>query len=334
MVKRVGNLMERIASLENLHEAFLRASRGKSGKKSVVSFREHLDENLLRIRQQLLEGSYELGKYHFFTIHDPKKRTICAASFPDRVVFHALMRICHPVFDNYQIFDSYASRVGKGTYKALERAQYFCGRYTWFAKLDVCKYFDSIHHDVLRHQLCRLFKDSRLLLLFDRILESYSVTEKRGLPIGNLTSQYFANHYLSLADHYAKEQLRVKAMVRYMDDVLIFSDSCEELKRQIGDLMRYVEDGLRLDLHTPIVNRTRFGVPFLGYTVRSSHLRLGLRSRRRFVSKMKGLSYLLNEGNIGEQEFTTRATCLFAFIEKAEVKGFKYQQFQKNGIYP
>ena len=334
MVKRVGNLMERIASLENLHEAFLRASRGKSGKKSVVVFREHLDDNLLAIQQQLLNGRYEVGNYHFFTIHDPKKRTICAASFPDRVVFHALMRICHPVFDNYQIFDSYASRQGKGTYKAIERAQQFCRRYQWFAKLDVCKYFDSIHHDVLRQQLCRLFKDSQLLFMFDRILASYSVSEKRGLPIGNLTSQYFANHYLALADHYAKEQLHVGAMVRYMDDILLFSNSLYELKHQINHLSRYVKDSLRLDLHIPIVNRTTFGVPFLGYTVRGTHLRLCLRSRRRFVSKMRGLSRMVNDGSISELEFTTRATCLFAFIEKAEIEDFKYHQSEKDGIYP
>ena len=144
--------MPRIASIVNLHEAFLRDARGKAGKRAVIDFRNGLDENLMEMRRQLMEGSFCFGKYHFFTICDPKQRTICAASFSERVAFHAMMRICHPVFDDYQIFDSYASRIGKGTYKALERTQQFASRYQWFAKLDICKYFDSIDHQVLLQQ--------------------------------------------------------------------------------------------------------------------------------------------------------------------------------------
>ena len=217
--------MPRIASLENLHEAFLRAARGKACKRAVIDFRSRLDEHLKEMSRQLLDGTFQFGRYHFFTVCDPKRRTICAASFPERVAFHAMMRICHPVFDDFQIYDSYASRIGKGTYKALERARHFSRCYQWFAKLDVCKYFDSISHEVLLGQLCRLIKDSQLLLYFRDLLATYEVEEGRGLPIGNLTSQYFANHYLAVADHYAKEQLKVPAMVRYMDDLLLFKGS-------------------------------------------------------------------------------------------------------------
>lgn len=195
MVKRVGNLMPRIASLENLHEAFLRAAKGKSGKLAVKEFRSRLDENLVEMSKQLLDGTFIFGHYHFFTVYDPKKRIICAASFPERVAFHAMMRICHPVFDDFQICDSYASRIDKGTYKALERARQFAHRYKWFAKMDVCKYFDSIDHEVMLRQLCRLFKDPQLLIYFRDLLDSYETSEGRGLPIGNLTSQYFANDY-------------------------------------------------------------------------------------------------------------------------------------------
>ena len=215
--------MPRIARIVNLHEAFLRDARGKAGKRAVIDFRNGLDENLMEMRRQLMEGSFCFGKYHFFTICDPKQRTICAASFSERVAFHAMMRICHPVFDDYQIFDSYASRIGKGTYKALERTQQFASRYQWFAKLDICKYFDSIDHQVLLQQLCRLFKDAQLLIYFRNLLDSYETLSGKGLPIGNLTSQYFANHYLAVADHYVKEQLGVPAMGRYMDDVLLLT---------------------------------------------------------------------------------------------------------------
>ena len=254
MPKRVGGLMPRIASLDNLHEAFLRAARGKQGKMAVAGFRSQLDQNLLAMQQQLLDGTFRFGRYHFFVVHDPKRRVICAASFPERVAFHAMMRICHPVLDSYQVFDSYASRLGKGTYKALERAQQFARRYEWFAKIDVCKYFDSISHDVLLAQLARLFKDPQLLIYFRDLLDTYQASEGRGLPIGNLTSQYFANHYLAVADHYLKEQLRVPAMVRYMDDVLLLADDHRELMGWVEDYSGLLHHHLLLDVHPPVVN--------------------------------------------------------------------------------
>ncbi|MBQ9362538.1 MAG: hypothetical protein IJT97_03850 [Bacteroidaceae bacterium] len=333
MPKRVGNLMPRIASLDNLHEAFLRAARGKAGKMAVVDFRNHLDENLLRIQRQLLDGTFRFGHYQFFVIHDPKRRTICAASFPERVVFHAMMRICHPVFDDYQIFDSYASRIGKGTYKALDRACQFARRYEWFAKIDACKYFDSISHEVMLSQLSRLFKDAQLLIFFRNLLDTYAAQPGRGLPIGNLTSQYFANHYLSVGDHYLKEELRVPAVVRYMDDVLLLAHSKEELQEWVSKYCRYLQTCLRLDVHVPVLNRTRFGIPFLGYVVYGDGLRLNRRSKLRFEQKMFELSTLAQQQEIDENEYASRAGCLVAFINKAHVGGFRQQMGQKKGVY-
>lgn len=330
MVKRVGRLMPRIVSLENLHEAFLRAAKGKSAKLAVKEFRTRLDGNLIEMIRQLADGSFRFGRYHFFTVFDPKRRTICAASFPERVAFHAMMRICHPVFDDFQIYDSYASRIGKGTYKALERAQQFAGRYQWFAKLDICKYFDSIDHEVMLRQLCRLFKDPQLLIFFRDLLDSYETAHGKGLPIGNLTSQYFANHYLAVADHYMKEQVRVPAMVRYMDDVLIFSHDKDKLLDDMSAFRKYVETELKLDIHKPVINRTRFGIPFLGYVVYGKELRLNHRSRVRFCQKMDQLTELLQEGDISEQVFAVRASCLHAFVDKAETTAFRHKYIQSN----
>ncbi len=333
MVKRLGNLMSRITHLENLYEAFLRAAKGKSSKQTVIAFRNRLDENLQEMSRQLQDGEFRFGQYHFFTIYDPKRRIICAASFPERVAFHAIMRICHPVFDDYQIFDSYASRIGKGTYKALERAKTFARQYKWFAKLDVRKYFDSISHEVLLSQLCRLFKDKQLLLYFRDLLDSYETDEGRGLPIGNLTSQYFANHYLSVADHYIKEQLRVSAMVRYMDDVLLFDNDKNQMKLHVKSVTEFVKNQLRLELHDPIINATRYGIPFLGYVVYPDCLRLNARSRKRFQCKMNKLNYMIQNGIISQQLYAERATCLFAFIRKADVYNFQRQSII-NGTYP
>ena len=330
MVKRVGRLMPRIASLENLHEAFLRAAKGKACKKAVKDFREHLDEHLIQMSHQLKDGTFRFGQYHFFTVYDPKRRIICAASFPERVAFHAMMRICHPVFDNYQIFDSYASRIGKGTYKALERAQQYAGHYRWFAKLDICKYFDSIDHEVMLQQLSRLFKDPQLLIFFRNLLDSYETCEGRGLPIGNLTSQYFANHYLAVADHHLKEQLGVKAMVRYMDDVLVFAHDKNLLMKQVKGFVNYVGCCLHLEVHEPVVNNTRFGIPFLGYVVYGDRLRLNHRSRKRFCKKIDQLNEELSAEQLNERQYAMRASCLYAFVLKADASDFCYRYHHSN----
>lgn len=335
MTKRVGNLMPLIASTENLHEAFLRSVRGKESKQSVVRFRQHIDENLLRMQRELLDGTFPFGNYHRFVVYDPKEREICGAPFAMAVALMAMMRICHPVFDNFQTSGSYASRPGRGTYAAIAHAQRAARRYQWFAKLDVCKYFDSISHEVMMAQLCRLFKDPVLLLHFRRILDSYAAAPGRGLPIGNLTSQYFANHYLAVADHWAKEQLHVRTLVRYMDDTLLFSDDHDELMRQVRRYSEYVGDTLRLRIHEPVVNRTKFGIPFLGYVAYGHRLRLTARSQERYRQKMLSLARGLTTGRIPERQYAVRATCLNAFVGHADATGYR-RHLARNceGIYP
>lgn len=333
-MKRVGHLMECIAHPDNLREAFLRAARGKSTRLSVSAFRADLDKNLSLMRSQLLDGSFRFGDYRFFTVYDPKRREICAASFPERVAFHAMMRICHPVFDDYQVFDSYASRIGKGTYAALNRARRFARRYRWFVKLDVVKYFDRIDHDVLKHQLYALFKDKMLLGYFDRLIGGYESSPGKGVPIGNLTSQYFANHYLSPADHHAKQAMKVPALVRYMDDVLLFHDDNGALKAMVREYQQYVDDELQLQHHPVVLNETRRGIPFLGYVVRGNGLRLNLRSKRRFANKMRSLTADLESGLIGQDDYAMRAGCLLAFTDKADCLGFRRSLAQSVGMYP
>ena len=287
------------------------------------------------MHRQLLDGSFRFGDYRFFTIYDPKRREICAASFPERVAFHAMMRICHPVFDDYQVYDSYASRIGKGTYAALDRARQFAHRYRWFAKLDVVKYFDSLDHEVLKHQLHGLFKDRLLLRYFDDLIDGYhGAVKDKGVPIGNLTSQYFANHYLAPADHYAKQMLRVPGMVRYMDDVLLFHDDKATLKAMVRGYQRYVADALHLEHHPVVLNQTGQGIPFLGYVVRGNGLRLNLRSKRRFVTKMRSLAAELEKGYIDQEKYALRAGCLLAFIDKADSVGFRKKEAMSVGVYP
>ena len=197
-MKRENNLIEKITEPDNLRLAFWKARKAKEGKMEVTEFRKELDKKLLTLQEELLSGNVQVGNYHYFTIFDPKERLICAASFKERVLHHAIMNICHVNFEKFQIFDSYASRLGKGTYAALERAKFFQVKYKWFLKLDVRKYFDTIDHCILKQLLAKRFKDLSLLNVFFNIIDSYETSTGKGLPIGNLTSHAFAVKRLSL----------------------------------------------------------------------------------------------------------------------------------------
>lgn len=312
----------------------MRASKGKRCKQTVIDFEENLESRLGEIRAQLEKGTFATWNYHFFYVNDPKRRLICAAPFPMRVALHAVMRICHPVFDNYQIAQSYASRKGLGQYKALEKAMVYCRHFKWFAKLDVVKFFDSIDHQILIMQLKMLFKDARLLDMFDKLINAYHTVEGKDLPIGNLTSQYFANHYLSLADHYVKNKMRCKAYLRYMDDMLLFGDNKDILMQQVNEFSEYISETLNLALHEPVVNKTYAGAPFLGYVINNKSLRLSQRSRKRFKRKMAVLHKLLVENAIDEKKYAERALCLQALVSKADTLSFRFKLSRIKGLYP
>ncbi|MCB0376835.1 MAG: hypothetical protein KDD04_13035, partial [Sinomicrobium sp.] len=168
---------------DNLRLAFWKARKGKSYSSSVQAYRNELDVNLAGLRRQIITGLVEVGQYRFFKIYDPKERQICASAFREQVLHHALMNICHEHFERVQVFDSYACRKGKGTYAALARAQEFTAKYPWFLKLDIRKFFETIEHRVLKNQLRRMFKDQRLLEIFEKIIDSYEVHPGRGVPI-------------------------------------------------------------------------------------------------------------------------------------------------------
>ena len=325
---RAGFLMEEIAEMNNLAEAFYKAAKGKHLVEEVETFRGNLLPNLQKLRQQLLSGTVSVGKYHYFKIYDPKERLICAASFDERVLHHAIMNVCHPYFERHLIYDTYATRIGKGVYNALERARRGMAKYPYVAKLDVRKYFDNIDHDILVMKLKRLFKDKELLSIFEKIIRSYESgiangtdSEKRGkgVPIGNLTSQYFANYYLSETDHFIKERLRVPLYVRYMDDMLLLGDDRSELKRQVEEVGKHVRD-IGLTLKPAVMGKTSYGVSFLGYQLFPHKIKLNRRSKLRFKRKMDLYEEYLNEGLWSEQEYQNHIIPLVSFTQHAYTK--------------
>ncbi|MCG3155648.1 MAG: hypothetical protein DKINENOH_02255 [bacterium] len=322
-MKRAGHLIEKIAALENLELAYYKAQKGKAAKSEVIAFSKGLSANLRNLQAQILSGEVEAGNYHFFTIYDPKQRLICAAPFPQRVLHHALTNVCHHYFERVQIFDSYASRPLKGTYAALARARLFNRRFPWFLKLDYRKYFDSLDHAVLNGQLHAVFKDRHVLDIFARIIDSYHVNAGKGVPIGNLTSQYFANHYLAGLDHFVKERLGIPAYLRYMDDCVLWHEDKGELLRAGVQLQEYSETGLQLALKPFCLNRNTHGLPFLGYLLFPGRTRLAQRSRTRFIKKLRLYEEKLLSGEWTQSEYQAHVLPLIAFTEHAEAKTFR-----------
>ena len=228
-MKRFGNLIDRIVEPDNLRLAWLKTIRGKSTERAVLRFRPSLGDCLEGIASDFVNGTYRWGEFSRFTIFDPKERQIKVAPLRDRIAYHAICNICGPVFERYQIDQSCACRKGKGQTEAIRLAVSYSRNNNWYLKLDVRKYFDSVCHSVLEKLLFRLFKDQRLLVLFHSLIDSYHTEAGRGIPIGSLTSQYFANHYLGTLDHFVKEHLHCRAYVRYMDDFILWDNSNEVL---------------------------------------------------------------------------------------------------------
>lgn len=339
-MKRQGQLMDAIAEPANLRLAFWNAAKSKRAKADCRIFQERLDENVSSLRQELLSGSVTVGEYHTFTIHDPKERTICAASFRERVLHHALMNVCEPVLERAAIYHSYACRKGMGAQAAVRRATSYARQSAWFLKMDIRKYFDSIDQGVLRGLLARKFKDAGVLDLFDRILASYETAPGRGLPIGNLTSQHFANFYLAPLDRFVKERLQRRCYVRYMDDFVVWGETAAELREVWRQVERFLTTELKLELKSNVMlNRSERGMDFLGYRIFPDDLRLARRSKRRFASKFRAYEREREEGVWTELELQQRMTALIAFTLPCRSRGFRRNVMQRfgaeaNGLQP
>ncbi len=326
-MKRTANLFERIVDRENLRAAFCRTLCGKRSRADARRFSARVDRRLCEMAEGLREGTYPLGRYHQFVIHDPKRRTITAPCFAERVLHHAVINVCEPVFERWLIHDTYACRVGRGRVAAIERARRFAGHYSFFLKMDMRRYFDSISHVILLSRLERLFKDARLLDLFERIVLSFQGDTGRGLPIGSLTSQHFANFYLGWFDRYVKESLHVKGYVRYMDDMLLWGESSKGLKQKLDHCRTFLDDSLQLQIKpSPQINRTAHGVDFLGCRVLRDHVTLNRRSRVRFRQKMVRLERQYLEGKISERELQQRCTALVAFTRAAGASSWHFRR--------
>lgn len=300
-MKRVNNLLNQITDYNNLRLAYLKALRGKRSSNSALVFDMNADYHLKKIKYNLENETYLFRKYKQFKIFDPKERIITAACFEDRIVHHAIINILEPIFEKQFIFHTYACRKNKGTHKAIIFLSKKTNSSVYFLKLDIKKYFDSINHKILKTKLNRIIKDLKCLNLLFKIIDSFSVIKNKGLPIGNLTSQFFANLYLSSLDHFILEKLQPSFYVRYMDDMIILSDSITDLKSFFAEIKIYCENELDLNLKKEVFGKIKDGIPFLGWRITKDEILLLSKTKKRMRKKIKQIKHEFEKGFISEE---------------------------------
>lgn len=314
-------MFNQVCSFENLLSAHLKARKGRRYWKYILDFDYNAEKNLLDLRKELWNQTYQHGRYKEFIVNDSKKREIKAAPFRDRVVHHALCNIIEPILDKKFIFDSYACREGKGVHRAVKRLQQFIRAYSpnnfYILKCDVKKYFDSIDHQKLQKLIKKKIKDTKVLWLIEVIIESQK--GEKGIPLGNLTSQLFANIYLNELDQFIKHKLREKHYVRYMDDFLILSYDKKYLHSIKEEIRCFLIKELKLELHLAKTNvfPIKQGINFLGYRVFPAYRLLKKSTVKRFSKRMKVYRRKMKQGLMSKAKFRNSFCSWMSYAEFA-----------------
>ena len=315
-MQRIGNLWTQVTSFENLHRSFYRVLRGKRGKPGAGDLFMDLEGNLFQLQRELREGRYVPGEYDTFWIYEPKARLISAAPLRDRVVHHALVNVIEPIFERRFIHHSYACRKGRGTHRALRQFVSWVRTSRYALKMDIRKFFPTIDHEILKAQIRRTIKDPEVLRLCDLIIDRSNkqekviqyfpgddlftpVTRRKGIPIGNLTSQFFANIYLDALDHFVKERLRIRRYLRYVDDFCCFHDDkrfLREIRAQIAAFLASLRQSLNEGKSR--IRQVKEGIEFLGFVVFPDQMRLNQTAVRRQRRRIKRLRQEYADGAI------------------------------------
>jgi len=328
--------------MKNLRLAYRKAKKGKSNKWYVKEFESDLENKLLELQDELLNMTYRPKSLTQFTIRDPKTRLISASHFRDRVVHHALCNIIEPIFDRIFISDSYANRKNKGTHAALERFDYFKRKisqngkllpnakdnnqvYGYVLKGDIKHYFDSVDHEVLMQIISKKIKDEKVLWLIRKILDNHRCKEAgKGMPIGNLTSQFFANVYLNELDYFVKHKLKAKYYIRYVDDFVMLDSSKENLesyKILIREFLKFI----KLELHSEKskVISLHEGVKFLGFRIFYKYKLLKRSNIRKMNHRIENFVDLYMSRIINKNEIHERIDGWFAYAMHADTYRFR-----------
>lgn len=316
MAKTFNNLFEKLVTFDSLYAAYLEARKGKRESVSCLVFERDLEGNLINLQNELIWGQYKTGKYFRFDVYEPKKRKVAALEdFRDRVLHHALCNLLNPIYEARFIHNSYACRVGKGTHAGADKAQEMMreclGRHgkLFALKADISKYFASIDHEILKNLIRKKISDKKILSITDEIIDSYCEPGRpgKGLPLGNLTSQLFANIYLNELDQHIKNTKQEKWYIRYMDDWVVLHHDKRHLQALRLELQIWL--GVELKLSTnhktmvfPISQSNGRGLDFLGYHLWPDRRRLRKASLKRFARRVRRLQRDYSEGNIEPPE--------------------------------
>lgn len=306
-MKRIGHitnqsgervtLVEAMADYANVQKAYNKARKCKRYRKDVLLFTKDKEDNLETVRNDILGLSYEPSEYRYFKVYEPKERQIMALPFYDRVVQHAINNVLEPIFNQRFIFHSYACRKTKGMHAASDTLKEWLYEWQKFhpdqplyaIKADIHHYFQSINHDVLKAEIRKVIKDAGALVLIDRIIDhNGQMPDGVGIPVGNLTSQLFANIYLNKLDQYIKHTLGAKYYMRYMDDFILLSPDKEQLRRWLEDIERFLRDELKLELNPKTtILAAKNGIDFVGYKHRATHRKVRPDSVKRIKKTIK-----------------------------------------------
>jgi len=336
--RRERNLFDRIANFQALTEAARRAALGKRKKPGAAAFLADLETECLRLERTLRDGSYRPGRYVKIELFDPKHRIVSAAPFRDRVVHHALCDVVAPIFERGFIDQSFANRIGKGAHRAVEAYERYRGQHAHVLRCDIFRYFPAIDHGVLKRDLRRRIACAPTLALLDRIIDASNTQEpvelhfpgddlfapfarRRGLPIGNLTSQFFANLYLDPLDHFCCEVLAAPYL-RYVDDFALFHDDPDVLAGWQGRIARFLE-GRRLKLHPrkTVILPTAESAEFLGYVLLPNGLRrLPEANVARFRGRLRAMRDRFRAGTLSEADARPRITAWEAHANFAHTR--------------
>ena len=339
-LKSFANLYPKIYDFKNLHLAYLKARKNKRYKNEVLEFSANLEENLITLQNELIWKTYKTSPYKWFTVYEPKERLIMALPFKDRVIHHALCNIIEPIFERSFISDSFACRKGKGVHKAsqkltmfLRRARKQWGDSIYCLAIDVQKFFPSVDHHILASILREKITCPDTLWLIEEILFSAgdkSDPKSSGLPIGNLTSQLWANVYLNEIDHFTKETLRIKFYIRYMDDLVIL----ESDKHKLARIKEQITDFMKARLLLKPNNRTvifpaRLGIDFIGYRTWPDYKLLRKSSIKRARRRLRKQATLVASGSLSEERFKSSVASWIGYCSHADAYRIKNKLLEK-----
>ncbi len=306
---RHNSLFEEIISLPNIFCAWREFQKDKRNRDDVKEFSATAEESIFELRNDLMRGTYTHGSYKEFWVCDPKRRLIHKACVKDRLLHHAIFRVLYPVFNRSWIYDSYSSRECKGTHTAMKRFRDFTWKISrnntrdvWILKIDVKKYFDSIDHNILMSLLIKALpnNEERLLGLLKDNVKSFSTSPNKSIPLGNLTSQLFANVYLNPFDQYVKRKLRLFHYIRYADDIIVISDLREFLANLLPVFTIFLEQRFKLSIHPNKISISRWdkGIDVLGFISYPTKTVMRTSTERRMIKRLK---YQSNSADFDEQ---------------------------------